>query len=157
MDTDKTLVIFCTSKMIIHQLCYSAAKKMSLGWPGPNGDIFRDTVLLLAKRHAQTTFVHIESKAKNGLKKEAYSLAKSALEAPESATIFEPTADQAATCARAHPVGISNKRKVATDLEESSPENPGRIGKMILSPTRMRAIEDAQRCMSYSLAFERNY
>jgi hypothetical protein len=29
-DIDKTLVIFCTSKMIIHQLCYSAAK-MSLG------------------------------------------------------------------------------------------------------------------------------
>jgi hypothetical protein len=29
-DIDKTLVIFCTSKMIIRQLCYSAAK-MSLG------------------------------------------------------------------------------------------------------------------------------
>ncbi|KAJ6550089.1 hypothetical protein B0H19DRAFT_1073974 [Mycena capillaripes] len=75
---------------------------MSLGWPGPNGDLFRDT-------------------AKKVLKQEAYSFAKSALEVPESATIFEPTADQAATCARVHPVGISNKREVVTDLEESWP------------------------------------
>ncbi|KAF8137899.1 hypothetical protein K438DRAFT_1638901 [Mycena galopus ATCC 62051] len=72
VEGDETLVIFCTSKMIIRQLCYAAAKKMSLGLPGPNGDIFKDTVLLLAKRRGQTTFVHTESKAQNGLKKEAY-------------------------------------------------------------------------------------
>ncbi|KAJ6559759.1 hypothetical protein B0H19DRAFT_945457, partial [Mycena capillaripes] len=76
VDSDKTLVIFCTSKMIIRQLCYAAAKKTALGWPGPNGDIFKDTVNLLAQRHGRTTFVHVESKAKNDRKQEAYSLAK---------------------------------------------------------------------------------
>ncbi|KAJ7181844.1 hypothetical protein C8R46DRAFT_885324, partial [Mycena filopes] len=73
---DKTLVIYCTSKMIIRQLCYGAAEKISLGWPGPNGDIFKDTVALLRQRHGQTTLVHVESKAKNERKTEAYSLAK---------------------------------------------------------------------------------
>lgn len=115
-DTDKTLVIFCTSKMIIRQLCYSAAKKMSLGWPGPNGDIFKDIVSLLAKRHGQTTFVHIDLKAKNVLKQEAYSLAKSALEVPCSVTSFEPTADRVAACAKAHPTAVPDKRKVVTAL-----------------------------------------
>jgi hypothetical protein len=32
--SDKSLVIFCTSKMIIRQLCYYAAKNTALGWPG---------------------------------------------------------------------------------------------------------------------------
>ncbi|KAJ6549956.1 hypothetical protein B0H19DRAFT_855825, partial [Mycena capillaripes] len=76
VDSDKTVVIFCTSKMVIRHLCYAAAKNMSIGWPGANGDVFKDTVLLLTKRHGQTTFVHMDSKAKNDRKQEAYSLAK---------------------------------------------------------------------------------
>ncbi|KAJ6557459.1 hypothetical protein B0H19DRAFT_872703, partial [Mycena capillaripes] len=56
VDSDKTVALFCTSKMVIRQLCYAAAKKMSIGWPSANGDIFKDTVLLLEKRHGQTMF-----------------------------------------------------------------------------------------------------
>ncbi|KAJ7020841.1 hypothetical protein C8F04DRAFT_973587, partial [Mycena alexandri] len=57
------VVIFCTSKAIVRQLCYSAAKNMNLGWPGQNSDIFKDTIKLLASRHARTTFVHVESRS----------------------------------------------------------------------------------------------
>ncbi|KAJ7094862.1 hypothetical protein C8R44DRAFT_535318, partial [Mycena epipterygia] len=53
VDSDKTLVIFCTSKMVIRQLCFAAAKRIALGWPGPNGDIYKAAVSLLAKRHAK--------------------------------------------------------------------------------------------------------
>ncbi|KAJ6537181.1 hypothetical protein B0H19DRAFT_962725, partial [Mycena capillaripes] len=70
-----SLVVFCSSKMVIRQLCYSAARNMTLGWPGPNGDLFKDTVKLLAARHARTCFVHIDSNSGNKSKKEAYSLA----------------------------------------------------------------------------------
>ncbi|KAJ7086191.1 hypothetical protein C8R44DRAFT_650900, partial [Mycena epipterygia] len=71
-----SLVIFCTSKMVIRQLCYSAANKMTLGWPGANGDIFKATIKLLAARHARTCFVHVDSNAPNASKRQAYSLAK---------------------------------------------------------------------------------
>ncbi|KAJ7085347.1 hypothetical protein C8R43DRAFT_909221, partial [Mycena crocata] len=70
-----TLVIFCTSKAVIRQLCYSAASNMALGWPGSNGDLFKSTVKLLASRHAQTCFVHIDSNDTNKSKKEAFWLA----------------------------------------------------------------------------------
>ncbi|KAJ7118480.1 hypothetical protein C8R43DRAFT_880524, partial [Mycena crocata] len=73
---DKSLVIFCTSKMIIRQLCYSAAKNMALGWPGPNGDLFKSLVAMLAARHASTRFVYVDTKQDNQAKREAYSLAK---------------------------------------------------------------------------------
>ncbi|KAJ6514445.1 hypothetical protein C8R47DRAFT_962193, partial [Mycena vitilis] len=74
--SDTSLVIFCTSKMVVRQLCYMAAKNTALGWPGSNGDLFKAVVKLLAKRHAQTRFVHIESKENNQAKREAYALAK---------------------------------------------------------------------------------
>ncbi|KAJ7124046.1 hypothetical protein C8R43DRAFT_899199, partial [Mycena crocata] len=73
---DKSLLIFCTSKMIICVLCYSAAKISQLGWPGKNGDFFKAIVKLLASRRADTCFVHVESKANNESKRSAYELAK---------------------------------------------------------------------------------
>ncbi|KAJ7149465.1 hypothetical protein C8R43DRAFT_887912, partial [Mycena crocata] len=73
---DKTLIIFCTSKMIVRQLCYSAAKNMALGWPGCNGDLFKSLVKMLAARHAGTRFVYVDTKSDNQAKREAYSLAK---------------------------------------------------------------------------------
>jgi ribonuclease HI len=123
VESDKILVIFCTSKMVIHQLCYAAAKKLAIGWPGPNGDIFKDTVLLLRKRHGRTTLVHIESKAGNDRKQEAYSLAKAALEVPQSGTLFEPTVANTVECNNPH-APLPDMRKVVTDLEETSPERP---------------------------------
>ncbi|KAF8187333.1 hypothetical protein K438DRAFT_1456075, partial [Mycena galopus ATCC 62051] len=54
------LVIFCTSKLVIRQLCYAVPKNLALGWPGANGDIFKDTIKLLAARQARTCFVHVE-------------------------------------------------------------------------------------------------
>ncbi|KAJ7883056.1 hypothetical protein B0H13DRAFT_1572074, partial [Mycena leptocephala] len=74
---DKTLVIFCTSKMIIRILCYSAAKNTTLGWPGSNGDLFKSVVKLLAGRHAGTFVVLVDTKEDNLAKREAYALAKS--------------------------------------------------------------------------------
>ncbi|KAJ6558935.1 hypothetical protein B0H10DRAFT_1664712, partial [Mycena sp. CBHHK59/15] len=74
--SDQTLLLFCTSKMILRQLCYSAAKNTALGWPGNNGDIYKSLVKLLAARHAATRFVYIESKEDNQAKRDAYALAK---------------------------------------------------------------------------------
>ncbi|KAJ7107152.1 hypothetical protein C8R43DRAFT_905919, partial [Mycena crocata] len=74
---DKSLLIFCTSKMIIRLLCYSAAKNSQLGWPGQNGDIFKSLVTLLAGRTAGVCFIHVESKVNHHSKRAAYELAKS--------------------------------------------------------------------------------
>ncbi|KAF8206620.1 hypothetical protein K438DRAFT_1494585, partial [Mycena galopus ATCC 62051] len=52
--TDWTLLVFCTSKMIIRQICFLAAKNSQLGWPGQNGDLFKSLVGLLASRKAET-------------------------------------------------------------------------------------------------------
>ncbi|KAJ6455307.1 hypothetical protein C8R47DRAFT_996784, partial [Mycena vitilis] len=76
VSPDTTLVIYCSSKLVIRQLCYSAAKNLTLGWPGHNGDLFKDTIKLLASRHARTCFVHIDSNSENKSKREAYYLAK---------------------------------------------------------------------------------
>ncbi|KAJ7766154.1 hypothetical protein B0H16DRAFT_1309418, partial [Mycena metata] len=70
------LVIFCTSKSVIRQLCYAAAINLALGWPGANGDIFKATVKLLSARHARTCFVYVESNADNESRKHACFLAK---------------------------------------------------------------------------------
>ncbi|KAJ7070408.1 hypothetical protein B0H15DRAFT_763188, partial [Mycena belliarum] len=70
------LVVFCTSKSVIRQLCYSAASNLNLGWPGANADIFKDTIKMLSARHARTCFVHLESSTTNGSQKQAYYLAK---------------------------------------------------------------------------------
>jgi hypothetical protein len=96
-------------------------QKRCIGWPGPNGDIFKDTVLLLGKRYGRTTFVHIESKEKNDRRQEAYSLAKAALQVPQSATLFEPNAADTAKCTNLY-APLPSMRKVITDLEETSPE-----------------------------------
>ncbi|KAJ7760066.1 hypothetical protein DFH07DRAFT_740831, partial [Mycena maculata] len=56
VDSDKSILIFCTSKMVIRQLCYAAARNVAIGWPGANSDVFKDTVKLLAARHAPTKF-----------------------------------------------------------------------------------------------------
>ncbi|KAJ7088957.1 hypothetical protein C8R44DRAFT_590694, partial [Mycena epipterygia] len=76
VDSDKTLVIFCTSKFVIRQLCYAAAKNMAIRWPGINGDLFKETTSLLGQRHGKTSFVYLDAKADNDRKREAYSLAK---------------------------------------------------------------------------------
>ncbi|KAJ6548911.1 hypothetical protein B0H19DRAFT_862224, partial [Mycena capillaripes] len=73
---NRSILLFCTSKMIIRQLCYSAAKNMQLGWPGRNGDIFKAVVNLLAKRQARTCLVFVDSKSNNEAKRAAYTLAK---------------------------------------------------------------------------------
>ncbi|KAJ7183424.1 hypothetical protein C8R46DRAFT_846653, partial [Mycena filopes] len=54
------LIIFCTSQLVIRQLCYAAAKNLNLGWPGANSDIFKDTVKLLSMRPARTCFVYLD-------------------------------------------------------------------------------------------------
>ncbi|KAJ6478927.1 hypothetical protein C8R45DRAFT_833124 [Mycena sanguinolenta] len=74
--SDQGLLIFCTSKMIIRQLCYSAAKNTVLGWPGNNGDIFKSLVQLLAAHHVCTRFVYVDSKEDNQAKREAHAFAK---------------------------------------------------------------------------------
>ncbi|KAJ6537552.1 hypothetical protein DFH09DRAFT_930715, partial [Mycena vulgaris] len=76
VDPDRSILMYCTSKAVIRLLCYAAASKIALGWPGANGDLFKSTVSLLANRHAQTTFIHLDSKGKNEYKQQAYSLAK---------------------------------------------------------------------------------
>ncbi|KAJ7077516.1 hypothetical protein B0H15DRAFT_789639, partial [Mycena belliarum] len=76
IPSDKNILVFCTSKMIIRQICYSAAKNTQLGWPGNNGDIFKSLVKLLAARNASTCFVHVESRADNESKRAAYALAR---------------------------------------------------------------------------------
>jgi hypothetical protein len=123
MDSDKTLVIYCTFKMIIRQLCYAAARNSSLGWLGTNGDIFKNTVSLLAKRHGQTILVHMDGKGKNTYKQHAYSLALEALKIPQTAVDFQPTLLLSIECATPH-TALGNKVKVKTDLPETSPENP---------------------------------
>ncbi|KAJ7155020.1 hypothetical protein C8R46DRAFT_1296065, partial [Mycena filopes] len=70
------LVIFCTSKAIIRQLCYNAAKNSTLGWPGANADIFKDTIKLLSSRHARTSFVYVDANSGNKSQREAWNLAK---------------------------------------------------------------------------------
>ncbi|KAF8207461.1 hypothetical protein K438DRAFT_1497185, partial [Mycena galopus ATCC 62051] len=54
--TDRCLLVFCTSKMIIRQICFQAAKSTQLGWPGQNGDLFKSLVGLLGRK-AETCFV----------------------------------------------------------------------------------------------------
>ncbi|KAJ7108086.1 hypothetical protein C8R44DRAFT_582406, partial [Mycena epipterygia] len=73
--SDRSLVIFCTSKMIIRVLCYSAANT-ALGWPGLNRDLFKSVVKMLSARHAGTRFVYVDSKENNPAKCAAYALAK---------------------------------------------------------------------------------
>jgi hypothetical protein len=51
---------------------------MAIGWPGANGDVFKSTVKLLASRHAQKAFVHVEKKKPNESKRGAYRLASDA-------------------------------------------------------------------------------
>jgi hypothetical protein len=64
----------------------------------------------------------VESMAKNECKQEAYSLANSALQVPESVPLFASTSD-ATACQNLH-APVTNMCKVATDLEETSPERP---------------------------------
>jgi ribonuclease HI len=114
-----TTLVFCTSKMIIRQLCYSAAKNMSLGWPGANPDIFKALVKLLTKRHAQTCFVHVESKAinLNQSQHETYVLAKRATKTPRPASSFLEisTANSDRDCSELHGTDpASRRRKVYT-------------------------------------------
>ncbi|KAJ7061769.1 hypothetical protein C8F01DRAFT_966436, partial [Mycena amicta] len=75
VNPDTTTVIYCTSKLIIRQLCYSAADNSAIGWPGQNGDIYKATTQALAKRHAQTFFVFVPPKSKNLARQQALSLA----------------------------------------------------------------------------------
>jgi ribonuclease HI len=125
VDSDKTVLIFCTSKMVIRQLCYTAAKNMAIGWSGSNGDLFKATVKLLAARHGRTIFVYLDKKADNESKRGAYALARAALQVPQSATIFLPIPDGIPACNNAH-VAFTGKRKVLTELEEKSPQRPSR-------------------------------
>ncbi|KAJ7161644.1 hypothetical protein C8R46DRAFT_861993, partial [Mycena filopes] len=70
------LVIFCSSQLVIRQICYAAAKNLNLGWPGADSDIFKDTVKLLSLRPARTCFVYLDWKTQNNSRKNAHSLAK---------------------------------------------------------------------------------
>jgi ribonuclease HI len=121
---DKSLLIFCTSKMISRQTCFLAAKNNQLGWPGNNGDIFKSIVKLLAMRRTTSCFVHIDSKADNDAKREAYSQAKSALNLPGPCEAFIPITNIAIHADIQFPDAWANTRKVYTDLEEKSPVKP---------------------------------
>ncbi|KAJ6467641.1 hypothetical protein C8R47DRAFT_990337, partial [Mycena vitilis] len=104
-----------------------AAKNTALGWPGSNGDLFKAVVKLLAKRHAQTRFVHIESKENNQAKREAYGLAKHATNILGPNTLFDVEIDFPSTlsCGNLHSTALSDsRRKVTTALEETSPVKP---------------------------------
>ncbi|KAJ7602090.1 hypothetical protein DFH06DRAFT_1024240 [Mycena polygramma] len=117
-----TLVIFCSSKLVIRQLCYSAPKNLTLGWPGRDSDLFKDTIKLLASRHARTCFVHIDSNSDNKSKREAYSLAKTAakLQAPKNGVNFQPT-DVVFLPSIQPPMDLDGKHKVYTELPEITP------------------------------------
>jgi ribonuclease HI len=122
---DKSLLIFCTSKMIIRQICYLAAKNNQLGWPGNNGDIFKSIVKLLAMRKATSCFIHIDSKANNDAKRGAYSQAKSALNLPGPCEAFIPITNIVSQHVDIQiPDALVNTRKVYSDLEEKSPVKP---------------------------------
>ena len=124
LPSDKSLVIFCTSKRIIRQLCYSAASNTALGWPGASGDIFKAVVKLLAARHAETRFVYVDSKENNPAKREAYTLAKNARTIPGHQTSFEPNTGPI-QCMKEHlPTPNTGRRKVTTALEKTSVVKP---------------------------------
>jgi ribonuclease HI len=74
--SDKTLIIFCTSKMIIRQLCYVAARNSTLGWPGSKGDLFKAVIKMLAARHAATCFVFMDSKREQSVQARSICLGK---------------------------------------------------------------------------------
>jgi hypothetical protein len=118
---DKTLVIFCTSKMIIRILCYSAAKNTTLGWPGSNGDLFKSVVKLLAGRRAGTCFVFVNTKEDNPAKCEAYALAKSAQTIKSTHQTFDAvTVQNEMRCNEEHASTKTGRQKVTTTLEETS-------------------------------------
>jgi ribonuclease HI len=102
VDSDTTLVIFCSSERVIRELRLSAAKNSALGWPGVNGDL--------------TRLVHIDSKAKNEWKYSARSLAKAGLRVPASATEFQPRVNVIQECNLPHGVIDGVGRKVKTEL-----------------------------------------
>jgi ribonuclease HI len=119
---DRSLLIFCTSKYVIRQLCYSTAKNNSLGWPGKNGEAFKSVAKLLASRHGTTCFVYVESTVNNASKTAAHLLAKSTLTNPPHRP---ENAQQIITCNRDHSASESRTgRKVFTPLEEISPPKP---------------------------------
>ncbi|KAJ7158972.1 hypothetical protein C8R43DRAFT_882080 [Mycena crocata] len=115
------LVIFCTSKAVIRQLCYSAASNITLGWPGPNGDIFKSTVKLLSSRHAQTCFVHVDSNDTNDPKRQAFSLAKAAQKLQALADDLNFTPADIFLPSPKPVLPLNGKHKVYTELSEISP------------------------------------
>jgi hypothetical protein len=113
--------------MIIRQLCYAATKNTALGWPGSNGDIFKAVVKILSARHAETRFVYIESRENNQAKREAYELAKYArtIPGPRTSFVSDDTSHPAVRCEKQHlNAPNTGRRKVTTDLEETSPVKP---------------------------------
>ncbi|KAJ7731019.1 hypothetical protein B0H16DRAFT_1239258, partial [Mycena metata] len=74
--SDKSLLIFCTSKMIDYPttlLCCCLEQYAGLG--RSNGDLFKAVFQLLAARHGGIRFVHVGTKEDNQSKREAYALA----------------------------------------------------------------------------------
>ncbi|KAJ7071674.1 hypothetical protein C8F01DRAFT_974327, partial [Mycena amicta] len=61
IEPNKTLIIYCMSKQVIRDICYTAAERIQLGWPGSNRDIYLAIVDLLSHRHATTCFVHVDA------------------------------------------------------------------------------------------------
>jgi hypothetical protein len=117
---NKSVLVFCTSKMIIRQLCYSAAKNSQLGWPGQNGDLFKSIVQLLAARKTETGFMFIESKANNESKRGAYALAKSALNLTGRCDTFV-NVNISPPPLPSEDAPPRKRQKVYTALEETSP------------------------------------
>jgi hypothetical protein len=122
IPSDKTIVMFCTSKMIIRILCYSAAKNTSLGWPGSNGDLFKSVVKLLARRHAGTFFVLVDTKDDNPAKREAYALAKSGRTIKCTHKMFDAaTVHTEMRCNNEHATTNTGRWKVTTSSTKSCP------------------------------------
>ncbi|KAJ7061285.1 hypothetical protein C8F01DRAFT_928450, partial [Mycena amicta] len=65
VHADTTLAIFCSSKFVIRCLCYDAAEKAQIGWPGVDGDLYKVATHLLASRHAETRFIYVDVKDNN--------------------------------------------------------------------------------------------
>ncbi|KAJ7050602.1 hypothetical protein C8F01DRAFT_925296, partial [Mycena amicta] len=73
---DTTVIIYCTSKLVIRQLCYHAARNSAIGWPAENVDVYKAIVQMLSRRHAETFFVFLNSRPGNPSHQHALALAK---------------------------------------------------------------------------------
>ncbi|KAJ7688064.1 hypothetical protein B0H17DRAFT_1203256 [Mycena rosella] len=120
-DRARIFSIHETLRTVAPTTTLSAANNMMLGWPGPNGDIYKATIKLLASRHAETCFVHVDSNTDNTSKKQAYTLAKTAQKRQATKNGTNLLASDVFLPPVQHVVPTNGKNKIYTDLPEVSP------------------------------------